>query len=170
MAVLLKATHVRHMHYGVPNSLSPHVFEKGLLPGSCYTPKAKGYTETRQWSYEGGAEVYCSSTLSLTSALLGDERSTARPGLFTLADRHGTDFTGGWIGPRATQEERSLVPSGSRTPKPPARSKSLYPLSWPVYLQYRPTIFCMYVPISHGRIKLARNRHQWWDFMEIAFN
>ena len=31
MVLPLKATHVRHVHYGVLNSLSPLVFEQGLL-------------------------------------------------------------------------------------------------------------------------------------------
>jgi hypothetical protein len=42
----------------------------------------------------------------LTSALVGDEWSASRPGLFTPGERApGTHWIGGWVGPRADVED-----------------------------------------------------------------
>jgi hypothetical protein len=45
-------------------------------------------------------------------------------------ERPGTHCTGGWMGPRAGV--KNLAPTGIRSPDRPARSQSLYRLSYPV--------------------------------------
>jgi hypothetical protein len=76
MDVLLKATHGGHVRRGVSKLLLP----QRLSPAPWYTPKGQGQTETCLWRHKRGAEVHCSSTLSLTSALDDDEGLTAHPG------------------------------------------------------------------------------------------
>ena len=72
-----------------------------------------------------------SSTLSLTSALGRGGWLAPRPGCLTLGKWPGTYCTGGWVvpGPVWTDAE-NLAPSGIRYPDRPARSESLYRLSY----------------------------------------
>jgi hypothetical protein len=72
-------------------------------------------------------EYSCSSTLSLTSGL----NATPRP--LYPRERPGTHCTGGWVGPRAGLDGcgKSRPPTGIRYPDRPARSESLYRLSYP---------------------------------------
>jgi hypothetical protein len=81
----------------------------------------------------GGVDVYIH--IFLTSTLVGGEWSASRPDRFTPGERAcGTHCIGGWVGPRADVEKRKLLtlpglelgPLGS-----PARSQSLYRLSYP---------------------------------------
>jgi hypothetical protein len=72
----------------------------------------------------------------LTSALVGGEWSASRPGHFTPGERaSGAHWIGGWVGPRAgldDMENENSCPI--REPRPlgrPARSQSLYHLSYP---------------------------------------
>ena len=44
----------------------------------------------------------------MTAALEGGEWSAARPGLTLPRKRHGTNFTGGWLGPRASLDWRKI--------------------------------------------------------------
>ena len=73
-----------------------------------------------------------SSTLSLTSALVGGGWSAPRPGRFTPGkDPVPTVQKAGWaIGPVWTGAE-NLAPTGIRSPDRPARSESQYRLSYP---------------------------------------
>ena len=71
---------------------------------------------------------------SLTSALDEGGWSMPRPGLFTPGGRPGTHCTRGWAGwapgPGWTRTE-NLAPTRFRFPDRPARSESLYRLSYP---------------------------------------
>jgi hypothetical protein len=69
----------------------------------------------------------------LTSALDGGEWSASRPGLLTLRDRvPGTRWIRGWVGPRWTLRRREKSYSCLESnPGRPARSPSLYLLSYP---------------------------------------
>jgi hypothetical protein len=67
-----------------------------------------------------------SSALSLTSGLDGLGGHHHAPAALTPRKRLGTHYIGGWLGPRA-----GLAPTGIRSPNRPARSKSLYQLSYP---------------------------------------
>jgi hypothetical protein len=73
----------------------------------------------------------------LTSALVGSEWSASYPGHFTAAERaHGTHWIGGRVGPRTGLVEvmnrkiLSLPGLELRSLGPPARSQSLYRLSY----------------------------------------
>jgi hypothetical protein len=59
-------------------------------------------------------------------------RSASRPGRLYLQETPGTHCTGGWVGPGAGLDrcEKSR-PTGIRSPDLPARSESLYRLSYP---------------------------------------
>jgi hypothetical protein len=60
------------------------------------------------------------------------EWSAARSGRTLPRERPGTHFTGGWVGPRAGLDRRKISPpTGIRSPERPARSQSLYRLSYP---------------------------------------
>ena len=50
-------------------------------------------------------------------------------------ERPGTHYTGGWVGPRAGLDRcgNSRFPTGIRFPDRPARSQSLYRLSYPAH-------------------------------------
>jgi hypothetical protein len=71
----------------------------------------------------------------LTSALDGGEWSASRPCRFTSGERApGTYWVGGWVGPRAafdSVEKRKIVHCLESNPGRPARSPSLYRLSYP---------------------------------------
>ena len=68
-------------------------------------------------------------TVSLTSALDMGGWLTPCPGLFTTGEKSGTHYR--WApGPGLTGAEK-LAPTGIRTPDCPARSESLYRLSYP---------------------------------------
>jgi hypothetical protein len=56
-------------------------------------------------------------------------------------ERPGTHFTGGWVGPRAgmdvcekSRPHRDFFVTLSRSPDRPARSQSLYRLSYPAHM------------------------------------
>jgi hypothetical protein len=49
---------------------------------------------------------------------------------FTPPERPGTHCTGGWVGPRASLDSGKSRPTGIRSPDCPARSQSLYRLSY----------------------------------------
>jgi hypothetical protein len=74
----------------------------------------------------------------LTSALVGGEWSVLRPGRFTSGERApGTHWIGSWVGPRVGLEDverRKMLLLPGLGPRPlgrPARSQSLYLLSYP---------------------------------------
>jgi hypothetical protein len=78
------------------------------------------------------------STFFLTSALTGGEWSASRPGRFTPVERApGTHCTGGLVEPRAgldDVQERNFLTLPGLELRPlgrPARSQSLYRLSYP---------------------------------------
>ena len=67
----------------------------------------------------------------MTTALEGGEGSASRPGRFLPRERPGTHCTGGWVGHRAGLERaENISPTGIRSPDHPARSQSLYRLSY----------------------------------------
>ena len=70
----------------------------------------------------------------MTTALEGDEGSASRPGRFYPGnDPVSIAQEAGWAtGPSWTCAE-NLVPTGIRTPDRPARSQSLYRLSYPAH-------------------------------------
>jgi hypothetical protein len=64
----------------------------------------------------------------LTSTLDEGGWSTSRPGRFTPGKKHGTNCTGGWVGPMAGLDECwKFASSGIWTPNLPARSELRYP-------------------------------------------
>jgi hypothetical protein len=74
-----------------------------------------------------------SSTHSLTSALDGGEWSASRPGRFTPRERApGTNWTGGWVGPRAVLD--AVVKR--KIPSPRRESNSRTPIVQPVAQRY----------------------------------
>jgi hypothetical protein len=84
----------------------------------------------------GGVDVYVH--IFLTSALVGGEWSASRPCHFTPGEgASGTHWLGSWVGPRASlddaEEKKFLTPPGLelRLLSRPARSQSLYRLSYP---------------------------------------
>ena len=68
----------------------------------------------------------------MTAALEGGEWSAARPGRTLPRERASTHCTGGWVGPRAGLDGGKSGPTGILSPGRPARSQSLYRLSYPV--------------------------------------
>ena len=64
------------------------------------------------------------------------ERSKSRPGRFTLGQKSDTHCIGDYVGPRAGQDRCGISrpPTGIRSPDRPARSDSLYILSYPTIL------------------------------------
>jgi hypothetical protein len=74
----------------------------------------------------------------MTSTLVGSEWLALRPGRFTPGERGpGTHWIGGWVGPRGdlndVQKRKFLIVPGLEL-RPlcrPARSQSLYRLSYP---------------------------------------
>jgi hypothetical protein len=59
------------------------------------------------------------------------------PAALNPRDRPGTHCTEGWVGPRAGLDGRKILPPpGIRSPNLPARSQSLYRLSYPAHCNY----------------------------------
>ena len=92
--------------------------------------KGKGHPTTGHEGPEG--ELMYSSTLPLTSALDGGGWSTPRPGRFTpgkvpvpIVQESGLSPGPLWTG------AENLALTGIRSPNRPARSESLYRLSYP---------------------------------------
>jgi hypothetical protein len=56
--------------------------------------------------------------------------ATPRP-VYPPRERLGTNCVGGWVGPRAGLDGKFRPPQGIRSPDHPARSQSLYRLSYP---------------------------------------
>jgi hypothetical protein len=86
----------------------------------------------------GGVDIYIH--IFLASALVGGEWSASRPGRFTLGEgAPGTHWIGDWVGPRAgldDVEKRKFLSFPGLELRPlgrPARSQSLYRLSYPGY-------------------------------------
>jgi hypothetical protein len=86
----------------------------------------------------GGVDVY--THVFLTSAPVGGKWSASRPGRFSTGERAaGTRWIGGWVNPRTglddTEKWKFLPPPGLelRPLGRPARSQSLYRLSYPGY-------------------------------------
>ena len=59
--------------------------------------------------------------------------SAARPGISLPRERLGTRCTGGWVGIRAGLEGGKSLPHRVSIPHRPARSQSLYRLSYPAH-------------------------------------
>jgi len=92
--------------------------------------KDKGHPRPGHKVPEG--EMMYSSTLSLTSALDESGWSTPRPRPLYLEESPGTHCIGGWVGPEPVWKgAENLAPTGIRSPGHPARSESLYRLSYP---------------------------------------
>ena len=73
-----------------------------------------------------------SSTLSLTSAEDGGGCSTSRPGRFTPGkDPIPIVEEAGWTPEPLWKDAENVAPTGIRSPDFPARSESLYRLSYP---------------------------------------
>jgi len=82
--------------------------------------------------HEGPEVERYSSTLSLTSALGGGGWSTPRPGRFTTGkDLVPIVYEAGWAPWPVWTAAENLAPTGIRSPDRPARSESLYRLSYP---------------------------------------
>ena len=70
----------------------------------------------------------------MTTAPEGGEGSASRSGRSLPRETRGTHCMGGWVGPRAGLEKvRKISPPGTRSPDRPARSQSLYRLSYPTH-------------------------------------
>ena len=68
----------------------------------------------------------------MTAALEGGEWSAACPGR-SLPQRPGTHCAGGWVAPRAGSDGGKSRPHRDSIPDQPARSQSLYRLSYPAH-------------------------------------
>jgi hypothetical protein len=84
----------------------------------------------------GGVDVQIH--VFFTSALVGGEWSGSHPGCFTPGEiAHGTHWIWGWVGPRTgldDMEKRKILALPELEIRPlgrPARSRSLYRLSYP---------------------------------------
>ena len=97
-----------------------------------YILKVKGKVQPRTGHEGPEGEQMCSSTLPSTSALDGGGWSTPHPGRFTPGkDPVPIVWEAGWTpGPVWTDAE-NLPSTGIRFPDCPARSESLYRLSYP---------------------------------------
>jgi hypothetical protein len=92
-------------------------------------------------TYEGvDVEIH----IFLTSARVGGEWSASRPSRFTSGERApGTHYIGGWVGLGAgldDVENRIFLPPPGLELRPigrPARSQSLYRLSYPDFVKYQ---------------------------------
>ena len=85
---------------------------------------------------------------------------TPRP-LFTPGERAGTNFTGSWVGPRAGLDRCGKSrPTEIRSPDRPARSQSLYRLS------YRPTLLT--VPYNKLRTRELCVAFLWVSFVSLS--
>jgi hypothetical protein len=119
-----------------PSEITSHVFPTIKVKQSRYMPWRRSYSFS-------------------TSALDGGEWSASSPGrAFTPGERTpGTRCTGGWVGPRGDldTEARGKIlcfcrGSNTRSPGRPARSQTLYCLSYPapnfltIYYVTRPQI------------------------------
>ena len=80
-----------------------------------------------QFTLEQATKVQRGSRGIAPLFLLGGGWSTRRPGRFTPRERPDTHCTGGWVGPRAGLDGCGK----SRSPDLPARSESLYRMSYP---------------------------------------
>ena len=89
----------------------------------------------------------------MTSALRWGWVVSATPRPLYPRERPGTHRTGGWVSPRAGLDGcgKSRPPTGIRSPDRPARSESLYRLSYrgPRYCKFR-------APIFHSDVSFAR--------------
>jgi len=93
-----------------------------------------------------------SSTLSLTTALEGDEGSASRPDRSLPPGKNPVPIVyrrlGGPQG-RSGQVRKISPPTGIRSPDPPARSQSLYRLSYPTHnMSYGHTTIYSYVILT----------------------
>jgi len=114
----IKSCHPGFMHpfYRLWLILSPRQVKKS---------KVAGHEGPKVW-------VRYSPTLSLTSALDGDGWSTPRPGLFTPGkDSVPILKEAGWAPEPVWTGAENLASTGIRSPDRPARSVSLYGLSYP---------------------------------------
>jgi hypothetical protein len=100
---------------------------------NCKSVKKVKQSRYTPWRRLGGEEVYSSYSFT-TSALDGGEWSASRPG---RAFTPGTHCTRGWVDPRAglDTEDRGkiLCPCRGSNPARPARSQTLYCLSYPAH-------------------------------------
>ena len=108
----------------------PNLLVVQLLPN-----KGKGNDKVHsRTGHEGpeGEQMY-SSTLPSTSVLNVGGWSTPCPGRFTAGKDPIPHFIGGWMSPTAGMDGcgKSRPPTGIRSPDRPARSESLYRLSYP---------------------------------------
>ena len=71
----------------------------------------------------------------MTTALEGDEGSS-RSGRSLPRERPGTHRTGGLVGTKAGLDGGIYHTTGIRTPEHPARSESLYRVSYPTQVYY----------------------------------
>ena len=71
----------------------------------------------------------------MTAALEGGEWSAARPSRTLPQGRPGAHFRGGWVGPRAGLDGRKSRPHRDSIPDRPARSQSLYRLSYSAHTE-----------------------------------
>jgi len=90
------------------------------------------FTQEQAMNAQRGEWRY-GSTLSLTLALDGVGSQRHAPAALPPGKRPGTHCIGGWVGPRAGPDGRgkSRPSTGIRSPDRPARSQSLYRLSYP---------------------------------------
>jgi len=69
----------------------------------------------------------------MTAALEGVSGQQHAPAALYPRERLGTHFTGEWVGPRAGLDGRKSRPHRGSIPDRPARSQSLYRLSYPAH-------------------------------------
>ena len=95
-----------------------------------YSHQGRGKVHPRT-GHEGPEAMY-SSTLSLTATLGTGGLSKPRPGFFTSRKEPvPIVYEAGWAPRPAWTGAENLAPTGIRSPDRPARSESLYRLSYP---------------------------------------
>ena len=77
----------------------------------------------------------------MTAELEGVGGQQHAPATLYPRERHGTHFTGGWVGPRAGLDGRKPRPHRNSIPDRPTRSQSLYRLSFPAQPHF--TVGCL---------------------------
>jgi hypothetical protein len=119
--------------------------------------KGKGNPLTGPGGPIGWVEIQLKSFL--TSALEGGVWSASRPGRLYPRERPVTHCTGGWVGPGAGLDRCGKSrPTGIRSMDLPARSKSLYWLSYPSSLH-----LCVLEVIYTTWYK-----YEWWGFQPLG--
>ena len=87
----------------------------------------------------------------MTAALEGVSGQRHAPDAIYARKRAGTRCTRGWVGSRAGLDGRKISPHRDSIPDRPARSQSLYRLSYPAHTQWKCNINVLVFCIAWSR-------------------